>query len=207
MPTSLIPLVLQTGKTDLAVTDYKCLLTHNNSRSPKFSLMLGLLFTGVALGPTLGGLLMRATGSVLSVFYAATLLHMLYAILIWVMVPESLTKDQMLASRTRHNQEIQKLKEAREGIAVGILVRIRRLFNFLSPLTLFVPKAVEGQNPSNWFKRDWSLLCTGLAYGFLVSLLVSCFEDGFQVGLLIRIRTGFLSVQISIFARDIPLDI
>lgn len=139
-----------------------------------FSLMLGLLFAGVAVGPSLGGLLMRATGSVLSVFYAATLMHLLYAILVWFIVPESLTKDQMLAARTRHSQEIRKLKEAREGIAVGVMVRIRRLFSFLSPLTLFVPRAIEGQNSSNWFKRDWSLTCTGLAYGFTIALIVSC---------------------------------
>ena len=139
-----------------------------------FSLMLGLLYIGVSVGPSLGGLLMHATGSVLSAFYAATLLHILYAILVWFIVPESLTKGQMLAARARHNQEIQKLKEARKGIAVGVMVCIRRLFSFLSPLTLFVPRAVEGQNSSNWFKRDWSLTCTGLAYGFTSAVIVSC---------------------------------
>src|ERR1700683_4553751 len=123
----------------------ECVASHSHSctspslSSRAFSLFLGLFFTGMALGPTLGGLLIRVTSNVLSVFYAATILHLIYAVFVWIIIPESLSRTKMVASRVRHQQELRDLKEAREGVAVGLLVRVKRLFGFLSPLTMFIP--------------------------------------------------------------------
>lgn len=134
--------------------------------------MMGLLFTGVALGPALGGILLRVSGSVLSVFYAAAIMHLLYGILVWFILPEALTKEQMAASRTKHTEDIRKLKESREGIAVGFIIRIQRLFGFLSPLGILVPKVIKGRNPLKGRKRDWNLSLVAAAYGFTILVMV-----------------------------------
>jgi len=142
-----------------------------------FSLFLGLMFTGVALGPTLGGLLIRVTNNVLSVFYASAILHLIYATFTWIIIPESLSRRQMVASRARHQEEIRLLKEAREGIAVGLLVRIRRLFGFLSPLTMFMPVYVKGHNPLKVYKkRDWNLTLVAAGYALTIMIMVGLFQ-------------------------------
>ena len=40
-------------------------------RAVSFGYFQGILFLGIALGPALGGMLIKSTGSPLSVFYAA----------------------------------------------------------------------------------------------------------------------------------------
>jgi hypothetical protein len=142
-----------------------------------FSLFLGLLFTGLALGPTLGGLLIRITQNVLSVFYLATIMHLIYVIFVGFIIPESLSPLQMVASRDRHQQELKDLKEAREGVAVGLLVRIKKLFGFLSPLTMFIPTRVEGPRwkALHGHKRDWNLTLLAAGFGLMSMIMVSLF--------------------------------
>jgi len=144
--------------------------TDPSARSRAFSLFLGFFFTGIALGPTLGGILIRVTNNVLSVFYAATILHLIYAIFVWVIIPESLSLPKMVASRVRHRQELKDLKEAREGVTVGLLVRVKRLFGFLSPLTMFIPAHIERRRPLKGHKRDWNL--TLVAAGYLLATMI-----------------------------------
>lgn len=150
-------------------------LTHSTFfRSRMFSLSLGLLFTGMALGPTLGGLLIRFTGKTLSVFYVATALHFIYACLVWLIIPESLTATQMHKSAVKYDGELRETAHDREiNPAVGLLVRIKRLFAFLSPLTVFMPEIVEnGANPLKKKKRDWNLTLIAAGYAFTISLMV-----------------------------------
>jgi len=114
------------------------ILSHFFFRSRAFSLFLGVMFMGVACGPSLGGLLLRATQDVLSVFYGSAIMHLIYIAFVCIIIPESLSGARMAASQVRYLEEMRQLKEAREGVAVGILVRIKRLFGFLSPLTMFM---------------------------------------------------------------------
>lgn len=142
------------------------------SRSHAFSLFLGVLFIGVAIGPTIGSLIIRLTANVLSVFYFATLMHAIYFMLVWFIIPESLSRNQMAASRARHQEKLATLREEREGAIVGILVRIKRLFRFLSPLAILLPTPVEGGNPLKRRKRDWNLTLIVIAYGFTIMIMV-----------------------------------
>jgi hypothetical protein len=149
-----------------------------------FSLGLGLMFTGIAIGPTLGGLLIHATRQVISVFYAASVVHFLYAILVWMVIPESLTSSQMAASRRKHAVDMQQdLTDA--PVAVNILVRIKRMFKFLSPLAVFIPeKAEKGRNVLQTQKRDWSLSLLAASYGFTMLILVRIFYLRFELPLI-----------------------
>lgn len=148
------------------LTDYRI---HS---SKIFSRYLGLLFTGMAIGPTLGGLVIRFTGSFISVFYIAAGLHLVYALLVWFVIPESLHKRDMEAARIRQRVEEEQYRAAHAH--GGALVLLKRLFAFLTPLMLFLPIELnQGGTPSKGKRRDWSLALLVAAYGFTVSLMVS----------------------------------
>ncbi len=131
-------------------------------RSRVFSLSLGLVFLGFALGPTFGGLLIRATGQTISVFYVATSLHLCYALLIWLIIPESLTHAQRRKSAIKHHES-----DPQAGV-------LRRLFGFLSPLSVFLPEMNGAhRHPLKHPKRDWNLTLIAVAYGLTLSMMVS----------------------------------
>ncbi|KDR73680.1 hypothetical protein GALMADRAFT_251460 [Galerina marginata CBS 339.88] len=158
-----------------AINGYLADTTTESDRSRIFSLSLGLLFTGVALGPTLGALLIRFTGQTISVLYVASSLHVAYGMLVWVAMPESLSKKKMDEAKAKYAAELLETENERQGKPlVGILVRLRRLFSFLSPLTIFMPEEEKRTlNPLKRPKKDYNLTFMALGYGFTVSLLGS----------------------------------
>ncbi|KAF9469433.1 major facilitator superfamily domain-containing protein [Collybia nuda] len=130
------------------------------TRSRVFSLSLGLIFTGMAIGPTLGSLLIRTTGQTISVFYAAGSAHLIYALAIWFVVPES---------RAFADRQISRAKYAAEGVAQAAW---RRMFGFLTPLAVFWPARPQNGSPLK-ARRDWSLLLLALSYGLTISIMGS----------------------------------
>nr|VWO98059.1 Calcium dependent mitochondrial carrier protein [Ganoderma boninense] len=138
-------------------------------RSGMFSLNLGLLFTGVAIGPVLGGLLIRFTGSFIVVFFISAIIHVIYALLVWFVIPESLSKADMLGARARYKVANEEYFAAHAH--GGALVFFKRMFSFLTPLAIFLPVRVDGGKPSMGRKRDWNLLLIVMSYGFVISLL------------------------------------
>ncbi|KAI0664635.1 major facilitator superfamily domain-containing protein [Cubamyces menziesii] len=147
--------------------------TPPSKRSGTFSRYLGLLFTGTAIGPTLGGLVIRLSGSFISVFFIAGALHLLYALLIWFVVPESLSAQEMRAARARQREEEEEYRAAHAH--GGARVWLKRMFAFLTPLLLFVPVRLDepAGSPAKAGKRDWSLGLVVAAYGFTISLMGS----------------------------------
>lgn len=133
------------------------------------------MFSGMAFGPTVGSLLIRATGHTLSVFYFATATHALYTVLVWLILPESLSRKQMTLAKEKY--EAEGGAAAADRGPVGILVKLRRLFAFLSPLTVFMPYEVKGEgvdvNPLKKPKKDWNLTFMALAYASIISIAVS----------------------------------
>ncbi|KAJ3895723.1 major facilitator superfamily domain-containing protein [Lentinula edodes] len=144
--------------------------TTSASRSRMFSMNLGLLFIGFALGPTLGGLLIRFTQQTIYVFYVGALIHMIYAFMIWFIVPESNSQKKMQRARAKYQEELEQSQRAREG--AGILIRAKRLFSFLTPLAVFNPVPVS-ENPLKPPRQDWSLALIALSYAFTVSVVGS----------------------------------
>ncbi|KAF5330575.1 hypothetical protein D9619_005275 [Psilocybe cf. subviscida] len=155
-----------------ALHAYMADTTEESLRSRNFSLGLGLMFSGMAFGPTVGSLLIRATGHTLSVFYLATATHALYTVLVWLILPESLSRKQMTLAKEKY--EAEGGAAAADRGPVGILVKLRRLFAFLSPLTVFMPYEVKGEdvdvNPLKKPKKDWNLTFMALAYASIISI-------------------------------------
>ncbi|KAH7889409.1 major facilitator superfamily domain-containing protein [Phlebopus sp. FC_14] len=138
------------------------------TRSRLFSLFLGFMFTGVALGPIIGGILIRVTGSTLSVFYLATVLHSLYAILCILVLPESLTRARARATRLRHKKH----SAGRENLSRTLRV-VKSTANFIRPLTVLLPEVTVDGNPLKRPRRDWSLFLIAISYGLISSFLGS----------------------------------
>ncbi|KIJ69040.1 hypothetical protein HYDPIDRAFT_23902 [Hydnomerulius pinastri MD-312] len=126
------------------------------------------MFTGVALGPIIGGILMRSTGTTLSVFYLATAVHALYALLAIFVLPESLTRARARGARLRHRKE--KASRVDNGLALRVA---KGLTNFLTPLTVLLPERIVDGNPLKRPKRDWSLCLIAICYGLVTTILGS----------------------------------
>ena len=93
-------------------------------RSALFSLDMGLLFTGIAIGPALGGLIIRFTGRFIIVFYISTAIHVVYSLLIWFVIPESLSPSDMQAARSRHKHDLEEYRARVRGKAYNSAVMV-----------------------------------------------------------------------------------
>ncbi|KAG9036214.1 hypothetical protein FRB95_009577 [Tulasnella sp. JGI-2019a] len=138
------------------------------ARSRVFSLYLGALFIGIALGPSFGSLLIQQTGDILTPFYVAVTIHILTSPFYLFVLPESLSVEAR-ATLTRKQHEVQEehTEAVRQAKASGLWhtrQRFLALFGFLSPLAIFLPKKVEGSN-----RRDWNLTLVIVAYGIIYS--------------------------------------
>ena len=148
--------------------------TRSANRAKVFSLMLGLVFCGMALGPTLAGLIISQTGDLLTPFYISTTIHATYLLMALLVIPESLTKDAALA-----NAEAAKLKKEQDALKLAkqeenmthtykwIHRTLRAIFFFLSPLAIFIPQNVENSR-----RRDWNMTAVAISYGLVILLMV-----------------------------------
>jgi MFS family permease len=121
--------------------------TDSERRSRVFSIYLGLVYIGMAIGPAFGGLLIRQSGDLLTVFYYALLGHLLFACMVWFVVPESIAPTQLSRAKAAHDES--KL-QAKGGL-------LAHLTSFFAPLKLFAPVMVAtGDNPLKR-RKDWNL--------------------------------------------------
>lgn len=117
---------------------------------------MGAFFIGIALGPTVGGQLVKYSGNILSVYYLAFGVHVLYALVLWTVLPESRSKVQMAASRRKYNLECQELAAKERSWFTRTVTNVTW---FARPLAIFIPKRVESAtSPGKLGKRDWGLL-------------------------------------------------
>lgn len=63
--------------------------TTSTERTIAFGRMVSALYLGAAIGPSISSLLIRQTGSIMSVFYAVIFMHILYELFVIFIVPES----------------------------------------------------------------------------------------------------------------------
>lgn len=141
-----------------------------NPRSRLFSLFLGFVYVGTAFGPLLGSFLVHLTDSVLTIFYVSVSVHLTSTLLSWFIIPESVLRSQMQASRETHAAEVATLQQR----DYSALSRIGHLVFFLRPLLVFAPTRVEhATTPHKAGKRDWALTLVAVAY-FLDNLCNVC---------------------------------
>jgi MFS family permease len=142
--------------------------TTPGGRSHVYSLALGLVFTGMALGPSIGSLMIGATGHVLSVFYMTTVVHFLFLLYVFFLMPESVTKEEMFAARGRYNALRPSSTENR------LFGSLKRALSFLAPLSVFLPPITSPGLSYKKCKRDWNLTFIAGVYAFTILLMVQC---------------------------------
>ncbi|KAF9265617.1 MFS general substrate transporter [Marasmius fiardii PR-910] len=144
---------------DAAKQAYLADTTTAATRSQIFSLSTGVMFTGVALGPILGGVLMRSTHNPISVFYVAAFSNVFYTFMIWFVVPESLTSKKMRLAVKKQCQRAASATATR-----GVMPRLKRCFSFLSTLNVLGPSYHQvGSSP-------WSLTLVVISYALVQSI-------------------------------------
>ena len=107
---------------------------------------------------------MRLTGSTLSVFYLAVSLHIICALLIICILPESLTDAKARMAQLRY--EAEKDTSLNHPILLRALKEATRFFN--APAVLLPGDAI-----GNMHKKDWNLLLLTICYGLNTSFHVS----------------------------------
>ncbi|OJD34539.1 tetracycline-efflux transporter protein [Diplodia corticola] len=110
-------------------------------RNVVFGYFHAALFTGIALGPILSAYIIEALGSIVSIFYIAAGVHVVFILFAGLVIPESLTKDRQLAAREKHA-----LERAARAPSADWINRIRHL-NLLEPLKILYPTG-EGSSPA-----------------------------------------------------------
>jgi MFS family permease len=122
----------------------------------------GLVSVGMALGPIVGGLLIRASHQVLPAFYSAVILLLFFVAIVLIFLPESLSQEQKLANKIAY------AARQRDGSVWA------RVFTFLAPLSIFFPtKSETAPGTSSQSGTDWNLTLVAVAYAIFMIILVS----------------------------------
>jgi len=158
------------------------------SRAHTFSIVTGFLFAGVGVGPTLGGLLIKATNNVLSPFYVSISVGLTFALLTFFALLESLSRARQMECRRTHALAVQHLKEEAKvqtdttsSFQLVVKNRLKRSLTFLQPLMLFFPRRIDQGHPEGVHilkqavtdsqGREWSLTLLAMAYGLYNSMM------------------------------------
>lgn len=143
--------------------------TPPTKRNIAFGYFHGCLFTGIAIGPILAGLIVKATGSALSIFYISLGVHLVFIAIVGLVVPESLSKPRQKLAR-------EKFQEAKSlvGSSSDWIDKVRSV-NLLEPLKILWPKG-EGSSPA--LRRNLVALAAvdtilfGVAMGSMTVVLI-----------------------------------
>ena len=139
--------------------------TDPTQRSKIFSVYQGFLYVGAAIGPALGGLLIRQTGDLRTVFSYALVTHSLFTFMVCFIVPESLAPTQLSRAKAAYNENT-----IQAGGGIGRFSG--RLTSFLTPLKLLMPVRVTRDGGPLKRNKDWNLTLLAVAYGLANTLIV-----------------------------------
>jgi MFS family permease len=138
-----------------AISSYISDCTTDGSRANIFARFLGVFFFGIALGPGIGALLIRATGGITSVYLVSCCLFVANLLFVCFVLPESLTK-------TRRNEAKQAHDSQNEELGLRSVVSYPK--SLLLPLRVFLPR-------KRLYNKHWDWSYTFLAGAFICSFL------------------------------------
>lgn len=135
----------------------------NSSRI--FSFWTGVVYAGAAFGPSFGSLVTYfANNDLLATFYACTMIHVVYGILVFFFVPESLSVEARAKAKEVYEADMNR----QPGTVLGSLWR---LTSFVRPLGVFIPKRTDRSR--GWRGRDWNITLVGIAAAAVAINVVS----------------------------------
>lgn len=104
-------------------------------RAVAFGYFHACLFGGIAVGPLIAALLVKETGSIVTMFYFALAIHTLFIFYVILVVPESLSKKRQLLAREKYAAE---MGDRFNNGPVGWKATLKRA-NILAPLKILYP--------------------------------------------------------------------
>ncbi|KAL8647191.1 MAG: hypothetical protein Q9210_005700 [Variospora velana] len=149
--------------------------TPPDKRAVAFGYFHGVLFTGIALGPLLAGYMVKWTGSLVSVFYYAVVAHTFFALFVFLIVPESLTKERQLAAREKTAIDKDGKKSYSDHSWTTYGKTTLRQYNILAPLKVLRP---TGPGSNSTVRRNLITLAAvdtimfGVAMGSMTVVLI-----------------------------------
>ncbi|QRW14710.1 major facilitator superfamily transporter [Ceratobasidium sp. AG-Ba] len=128
----------------------------STERSRWFSLWSGIIFGGMAFGPSLGSLVSDYTKNIMVIFYIMVVFDLIYTIFVGFVLPESMSEESLRrASESK--------KSARQGTgSVWWKEMIGKLLKVIAPLAMFFPRVVSRSGTRK--RYDWNPAFIGLAY-------------------------------------------
>ncbi|KKK20046.1 hypothetical protein AOCH_005314 [Aspergillus ochraceoroseus] len=174
--------------------------TRFEDRNAAFGLFQGALFFGIALGPTLAAILIKAAGTILIIFYVAMALHATFVLALFFVVPESLSPERQRVARERYR--IKSLNFDRST---------RSWWKSFNPLKIVAPLSILWPavgRPSSLFPNSRGATAA-LRRNILLLASIDAVLFGIAMGAIevIIIYTGFLlqwgSIETSLFASTI----
>jgi len=155
-----------------ATSSYVSDCTSSGSRAHIFSRFTGVYFTGFAIGPMIGALVMshpppmpfvtapsHSGHNVTAVFWVAIVMQMLNFLIAFSVLPESLEKAKYKAQSSSDGNPVQSLAKSQK---LGFVKSL------MSSFVVFAPKRKVHANGR--VKRDWNMTFIALAlFGYLLS--------------------------------------
>lgn len=149
-------------------------------RKVVFGWLHGCLFGGIALGPILGGYIVKASGKIITIFYVTLACHCIFFLFLAFLLPESLTRQRQVAAREYYTRVV--LGHSRTWVSY-IHSRLKGS-NLLGPLSILYP---TGAGSSHALRRNLMLLAAvdtamfGVAMGSMTVVIIY-FEFIFRRG-------------------------
>lgn len=139
------------------------------SRNVAFGYFHGALFTALAIGPIFAGYIVKLTGSIVSIFYMLTSVHVAFVFFLLFIIPESLSEARQKQARELHAAHV-----AQQGEQGDWINRIRSL-NVLAPLKTLYPTG-PGTSPALrrnlFFLAAVDTVCFGVAMGSMTVIVI-----------------------------------
>lgn len=177
-------------------------------RAVAFGYLQCCFFGGIAIGPTLGGYLVKKTESVLIIFYLAMGVHACFGLYTLFILPESLTETRKALVRTKLEALQVQVTETSSTISMRSS-KVLDFFNIFKALSVFFPSQAQPI-----IKRNLKLLmaidvCLLLNMGaFTVILLYARFvfdwrelQQGYLLSLIGSMRVFVLLAVLPIIVR------
>ncbi|KAJ6007582.1 hypothetical protein N7540_011558 [Penicillium herquei] len=171
--------------------------TTPDRRSVAFGYFHGVLFFGVAAGPSGAAYIIYKMGTSLIVFYAGATLHLLFSLAVLFVVPESLSKESQLAARARD-----RLKTTDADEPAWLSWQTINPMNLITPLAILFPPVGR---PSALFPNPKGAT-SALRRNILMLALIDMVVFGVAMGVVqviviyARLILGWGDVQMSLFA-------
>jgi hypothetical protein len=122
----------------------------------------GGYWTGNGLGSFVSALVVRLTGTSVSVLYMAIILDMVFLVLCWLVVPDSLVPAQLAINRASHRHELARRRANNSGV---ISSTKKFVLPVIEPLAIFVPTNTSfGPVSTRLNRKEWGLLLLSIAY-------------------------------------------